>query len=86
MTSLFQPATIINTKEKLDHAKELYYPHERSYCQSQYDSLYEITRCQDLSKTCQLHQAGRITASITKQAYNADSKHVGGWVFFQNFQ
>lgn len=80
LTSLFQPSAINDTKEELEHhTKKLYYFHERSYCQSQYDNLCEITRVQSLSRTWQLHRAGRITASIAKQAFNADSMDDGGY-------
>lgn len=80
LTSLFQPAAINDTKEELENRKmKLYYLYERSYCQSQYYNLCQITRVQILSKTWQLHRAGRITASIAKQAFNADSINDRGY-------
>ena len=70
LTSLFVPQAINFTNDELqEHCKKSYKRYKNSNCVSQYRNFCKITEKQSASRTWQLQRAGRITASISKQAF-----------------
>eukprot|EP00794_Sanderia_malayensis_P018406 gene18406-20261_t len=77
LVSLFQSAAINDSGEELNiRMNKLFNGYKKAYCQIQYANLCEVTTCQSITKVWQIHGAGRITASIAKQAFNADKMNI----------
>eukprot|EP00794_Sanderia_malayensis_P008436 gene8436-9337_t len=73
LVSLFQPAVINDSREELNiRMNKLFNDYKKAYCQTQCANLCKVARSRSITKVWQIHCAGRITASIAKQAFNAD--------------
>lgn len=70
LTSLFHSQAINYSKDELNAvSQKMYKKYQISQTKTQYKNLCNITKIQSMSRTWKLHRAGRITASISKQAF-----------------
>ncbi|XP_065643270.1 uncharacterized protein LOC136075006 [Hydra vulgaris] len=73
ITALFEPSLINEGQDEIKKkSKVLLDIYIKSCYQSQFNNLENLTKTQSKNAAWKIHRAGRITASISKMAYNLD--------------
>ena len=86
-TFLYDPSAIKKSDEDIKRIGEIrYYDYCRTTSPRQYQNLLDITERQSLSGKWFLHRAGRITASISKAAFNTSPDQPGKSFLWQVMQ